>query len=626
MHYLILKSIKSGAQLVSIVITGFFLVLATTSNTQAQTSADGTFDPGFKSPYQNAFEVGLQHLALQKDGKILWVNFTTTEEVICSGSDCHVEYETHFNLFRTNPDGSPDTSFSFPAKNDPVNSLLVQDDGKILWAYGYSSFRGYIERLNSDGSVDTAFTANTSRLNTTSVNKLALLADGNILVAANLSGYNGIFRLHPDGSLDTSFKSASDVVNNITNIVVQNDGKILIVGWSTINGVKTWTINRLHPDGSRDNSFNSSLIVQQINGYAVIDKLALQSDGKIVVSGVTEPSRLYLVRLQPDGSQDTSFMPLLDSTSQTDWIDALLVQNDDKILIGGVFTFTNTTHPHTIARLNSSGSLDTSFSFTNADATNKDYISTMALQEDNKIVIAGKFKTNRGYYIARLNNTGKLKSTVGIASSSNPAVAGHAVTFTAQIAPQTATGTVTFNFSYADGTSTTTSPIMLVNGVASYTNSTPLSPSTNSYTVTVNYSGDASHLPGNSPAYTQYIVAGCDPLVVTKDSDNGAATTCGTLSYALAQTISGKISFELTTPTNIVSLNTTSGSLALKPGVALDGGPTGIILDGKGTSGAGLRLSGNNKLTNLTIRGFGGHGMIVSGKTNQLYKVIIVQN
>ena len=66
--------------------------------------------------------------------------------------------------------------------------------------------------------------------------------------------------------------------------------------------------------------------------------IALQSDGKVLIGGcftsVTSTTRNHIARLNTDGSLDTSFNP---GTGASSTVYALVVQTDDKVIIGGAF-------------------------------------------------------------------------------------------------------------------------------------------------------------------------------------------------------------------------------------------------------------------------------------------------
>lgn len=140
--------------------------------------------------------------------------------------------------------------------------------------------------------------------------------------------------------------------------------------------------------------------------------IAVQSDGKILMFGafttVAGQPRTNIARLNPDGTLDTTFYPGVDS-----WVNGVGLQADGKIIIGGQFTVVNRQRRVGLARLNPDGSLDSEFNpgldgSVNADGSVNRWVSSLALQADGKILVAGNFTTLRGQprsNIGRLNNT-----------------------------------------------------------------------------------------------------------------------------------------------------------------------------------------------------------------------------
>src|SRR5207249_1691942 len=117
---------------------------------------------------------------------------------------------------------------------------------------------------------------------------------------------------------------------------------------------------------------------------------ALQADGKIIIGGdftsYNGTARNRIARLNTDGSLDTSFNP---GTGSNNNVFTMALQVNGKIVIGGDFTTYNGTSRNTIARLNTDGSLDTTFNPAGTGATYE--VAAIVLQADGKIVIAGDF-------------------------------------------------------------------------------------------------------------------------------------------------------------------------------------------------------------------------------------------
>jgi hypothetical protein len=121
------------------------------------------------------------------------------------------------------------------------------------------------------------------------------------------------------------------------------------------------------------------------------------------------------------------------------------------------------------------------------------------------------------------------------------------------------------------------------------------------------------------------IAVGCDPLVVTLTNDDGTGNICGTFSAALkAVTATQTVTFALTGDGNTITF---TGALlwSVPNGVTLDGdSAVGIVLNGNGVTGDGLRLSGNVTLKNLTIRQFGKRELVTLGNGNKLIAVRLI--
>jgi uncharacterized delta-60 repeat protein len=121
--------------------------------------------------------------------------------------------------------------------------------------------------------------------------------------------------------------------------------------------------------------------------------LALQADGRLLVGGNINVAALggqphyYLGRLHFDGRLDTTS----DSGVSVYSLFCVGVQPDGKILVGGSFTTWGGQTRNRIARLNTNGSLDTTF---NPDASSTVYC--MTFQPDGKLLVGGGFATLRG--------------------------------------------------------------------------------------------------------------------------------------------------------------------------------------------------------------------------------------
>lgn len=191
---------------------------------------------------------------------------------------------------------------------------------------------------------------------------------------------------------------------NVYALAIQQDGKIIAAGTFTStrpNGISTAItrnhIARFNPDGTLDTSFNPN-----IDNY--VYALALQSDGKLLVGGdfdaVGGVARGKIARLNADGTLDSQFHPNPAGTLSPS-VRAILVQSNGQLVFGGMFDRVQKQDGTTVARMyvaryNSDGTLDESF-----DPSADGYVCALAEQADKKILIGGGFD-KMGFRLADL--------------------------------------------------------------------------------------------------------------------------------------------------------------------------------------------------------------------------------
>ena len=325
-----------------------------------------------------------------------------------------------------------------------ANGVAIQSNSSIV-AVGYATLglNGRrdiaITRHSSSGLLDSAFGVGGKVItnvlfdaNGTGsddvANAVAIQADGKIVVAGSVgyfdatlgsADYIAVLRYNANGSLDTTFGTGGVVKSNIgrgTDVVVLNDGKILVAGSS---------LNRYNPNGSLDATFGTGGIVT-LTGTT--SSLAVQSDGKIIVGyqavdGTGTVSGGLLVRFNSNGSEDTAF-----TLSIGGEIADLAIQGDGKIVTTGK-TFAMTAqgvyagYAFFVARHNSDGTRDNTFGVNGAVLSNfgsgDEVPYALSLQADGKILVAGRVTTQagKGYDIdaavARYTSSGSLDSGFG---------------------------------------------------------------------------------------------------------------------------------------------------------------------------------------------------------------------
>jgi uncharacterized delta-60 repeat protein len=282
---------------------------------------------------------------------------------------------------------------------------------------------------------------------------IKLQSDGKI-VAAGYSD-NGtdndfaVVRYNSDGSLDSSFGTGGKVTTAVgsgldeaNGVVLQSDGKIVVVGYSYNGTDNDFAVVRYNSDGSLDSSFGTGGKVTTAvgSGSDQIYGVALQSDGKIVVVGYSNDGtdKFATVRYNTNGLLDSSFgiggKVITDIGSLIDRIYAVTIQLDGKIVVAGI-THNGTNYDIAIARYDSDGSLDSTFGGNNGDddgtvttaiGSGNDFTQGIVIQPNGKIVAVGFSYngSNNDFAIVRYDSNGLLdisfnsdgKATVAIGS------------------------------------------------------------------------------------------------------------------------------------------------------------------------------------------------------------------
>jgi uncharacterized delta-60 repeat protein len=250
------------------------------------------------------------------------------------------------------------------------------------------------------------------------VNALAVQADGKILVGGFFTSLGGvarsrIARLEADGTVDTTFDPGASGGGffgpSVNSIVVQPDGKILVGGnFTTLAGQTRTRIGRLHTNGTLDTNFNP-VITSFIDSFTLVETLALQADGKIIVGGVFDTlagsERNMIGRITATGALD-SFNPGPNYWANSEPFLCAAVQADGRIVLGGAFVVLGGQGRTNLGRVTATGALDATF-----NPNPNGQVSTVAAQPDGKILVGGSFTAIAGQnrsYLARLNTNGTL--------------------------------------------------------------------------------------------------------------------------------------------------------------------------------------------------------------------------
>lgn len=380
-------------------IIAFFVILIFFNIFGVNEPFSQTIDPNFAPVVSTGSGTPIYSSAIQPDGKIIY-----GARVLSDG--------------RRDADfAGVGLAFGSGAGIPTIQDIEILPDGKILIAGEFNFVNGQsrrgIARLNSNGTLDSAFNTLFSGESFSSVNSIAVQPDGKILIAGSNGFIKHLIRLESDGSIDVSFQnSLPNQASETTGMVLQPDGKFVVAYRIFENGWKT-KIARFNSDGSPDNNFPTIEVLgtgASSEGTTDVDAMLLQPDGKIIIGGslfsVAGVAKNRIARINPNGTVDNTFAANADGA-----VFSLARQADGRLLAGGIFSAVNGIARKRLARLNEDGTLDETL---NADFSETfASVNSISIQSDGKILVGGQFTkigSSMRYRFARLNSDGSVDS------------------------------------------------------------------------------------------------------------------------------------------------------------------------------------------------------------------------
>ncbi|MBC8144725.1 MAG: T9SS type A sorting domain-containing protein [bacterium] len=354
---------------------------------------DATFNPG--AGFTGGLNSGVIYMGLQTDDKIVAV-----------GGFGFVNGARHNCFARLNADGSVDQSYSPATPHNWVNSLMrpFHADGSIVAGGQIDGTDNlYLAHVGVDGTPVATFHSGVFDNSGYGV-VMAPMSGGKIVVGGNFNKYDSVpahrlIRLNADGTRDASFQTDSMGGWGVSGLTVQPDGKLIVNGEFELASTPPYMhMVRLNTDGSVDTSFH---IGTGFNAY--VDHLLLQPDGKMIVVGdfsaYNGASAPGIARLNADGSQDGSFTP---GSGYNDYVRTSTLQRDGKIVSAGKFSAFDGTGRNTISRLNPDGTLDHTFEPSTGFRGSLGSVGSLGVQSDGRIIAAGWFTSYNGRAVSNI--------------------------------------------------------------------------------------------------------------------------------------------------------------------------------------------------------------------------------
>ncbi|MDD5140057.1 MAG: hypothetical protein PHY43_07365 [Verrucomicrobiales bacterium] len=348
-------------------------------------------------------------ILLQSDGKIL-----------VGGEFTVIAGHTNSCLARLENNGQIDKSFAADT-DGTVWRLLEQPDGKILVAGEFTSLQGvecyHLGRLLTNGLVDPDFQGGTNFVDDDGIFTIALQPDGKILAAS--FDYNSytfrLLRLNTNGTPDVTFASDISFGEIVHAILVRADGNIWVGGaFNWVNYQPFPGCAVFEPDGQL-----ATNLVSDFTFNSDVFSFNELPNGNILVGGLLQLTNAnttkYLIQMTPQGKWDTNFVPPAfdNGTSPTDFITSVVVQPDGKIVAGGSFYDVGGYWRRQIVRLDSQGHVDPCFD-PGLGLIGFDWAQTIVRQPDGRILVGGRFPStelNGPANIERLLPSGDCDAT-----------------------------------------------------------------------------------------------------------------------------------------------------------------------------------------------------------------------
>lgn len=284
-----------------LVVGGDFTTVRGASVTRvARLNVDGSLDTGF-NPGTGPNGI-VRKVIVQPDGKILiGGNFSSVNGVARQGvARLNADGSLDTTFFASSPPGANTINLETMALQ-PDGKVLIGGFIYANWNALFDDFSSGIWRLNADGSIDMSFDIGEGAHAASGSNSLrrvyaiAVQPDGKVLVGGEFDGFAGtanrprLVRLNTNGSVDTAFQTAlgSGPDDDVRTLALQNDGGIMVGGqFKNFAGSSRLYAARVSPSGAFDNTFDASLneIVPGGSYGNWVRNFAFLPDGKLLIA------------------------------------------------------------------------------------------------------------------------------------------------------------------------------------------------------------------------------------------------------------------------------------------------------------------------------------------------------
>lgn len=316
---------------------------------------------------------------------------------------------------------NPGTGFAGSAPNkiiiDSNNNLFVSGN---FTSYNGNSVKGVVKINNVNGNIDTSLPLIQPN-QTTGTSFYVEAIDDILYLGLQGSEYGNIYspyfsEVSTNGNYIQNLGPSSSNLNG----GFKKDDKYYIGGLATSYGPTTYgRVCRLNSDFTFDDTFNTGGTGANSNIIAIIPSI----DDKLFIGGqftvYNSTPKQVLAKLNLDGSIDSSFVQ--GGTGFNGLINGLNNDPDGKLMCVGNFTAYGSTAVRRVARLNSDGSLDTTFNTGGAGQAAGTPTKVFRMSDGSYLINSGTTTTTYNgttvYRPYKLNSNGTLNTSVTFEST-----------------------------------------------------------------------------------------------------------------------------------------------------------------------------------------------------------------
>lgn len=317
-----------------------------------------------------------QDVVIQPDGSVLIAGFSHHSDTLDDGRDFSLVHLYADGSVDTAYGHAGRQVIHKQIPFEKTYSLQVQADGAVVTAHEGHDDTPIVQRWGPDGKADTTFNSNAEASLASGFGSAPLVqanADGSVLVSAVEGNTLKVAQLNADGTRDTSFGTdglltlqADGAFQFVESIVTLADGSMLVHAAPDFqNSLLKYTAN-----GELDTRFGDNGLVALSSFASYRGDMVVQDDGKILIAGTTSFDDFAVMRLNADGSLDVSFgnqgLVSIDLPGDSAQASEITLQSDGRILLSGD-AYANGGSDFAAVQLNADGSLDTTFGSTDGN-------------------------------------------------------------------------------------------------------------------------------------------------------------------------------------------------------------------------------------------------------------------